>query len=143
MTSDSCLQKQTQVVTLFAECSNDEEKYKKIIALGKASRGTVPEVPSLLVSGCQSKVYLQATLDNDKVYFKAQSDALISAGLAEILIQVYSGESPKVILTSPPNYLKELGLDASLTPSRANGLYSIHLKMQQEALRLYTTASSN
>ena len=68
--------------------------------------------------------------------FEAEADALISAGLAALLTQVYSGETPETILKCPPTYLDEIGISASLTPNRANGLYSIHLRMKQEALKL-------
>ena len=73
---------------------------------------------------------------NDKIIFEAESDALISAGLAALLTQVYSGETPEVILKCPPSYIEELGINSSLTPNRASGLYSMHLQMKQEALKL-------
>ena len=89
-----------------------------------------------LVKGCQSIMYLHSRMEGDVVMFEAESDALISAGLAMLLLKVYNGEPPEVILKCPPNYLEELGISASLTPNRANGLYSIHLRMKQDALRL-------
>lgn len=136
---EKCLEKQEQVKTLFGACANEEEKYQKIIQLGKqlGHLSEAEKLPENIVKGCQSTVYLSSKLEKDQVIFKADSDALISAGLAAILIQVYSGETPEVILKCPPTYLDDLGIGASLTPSRANGLYSIHLRMKQDALRLY------
>lgn len=136
----SCLEKQTKLLSRFASCSNEEDVYKKIIELGREAKPLDPKhrTEENIVPGCQSTVYLHAQLKDGVVFFEAESDAMISSGLAEILIHVYSGERPESILKCPPDYLEKLGIHASLTPSRANGLYSIHLKMQQEALRLYT-----
>ena len=83
-------------------------------------------------------MFLRAYLNAQEIVFEAEADALISAGLAALLIQVYSNELPEVVLKCPPNYIDELGISASLTPSRANGLYSLHLQMKQQALKLLT-----
>lgn len=136
----SCLEKQKKIIDLFKNCSTEELKYHKIIELGKHLPG-IPsnkKIPENLVKGCQSTMYLVSSLENGKVLFTAESDALISAGLAAILFQAYSGETPEVILKCPPAYLDELGIGASLTPNRANGLYSIHLRMKQDALKLFS-----
>ena len=132
----SCLKKQDEIKKLFSGLT-EEARYEKIIELGKKLIKLSPDekTPANFVPGCQSAMYLKAEYKDGKVYFNADSDALISAGLARILIEVYNGESPEVILKCPPTYLEELGISASLTPSRANGLYSIHLKMKKEALR--------
>ncbi len=135
---DSCLAKQRQIKDLFLACPTEEEKYKKIMELG---RGLTPlaadyKVPENLVKGCQSQTYLHSYKESGKVMFEIESDALISAGLAALLTKVYSGEEPEAILKCPPSYLDELGINASLTPNRANGLYSIHLRMKQDALKI-------
>lgn len=134
----TCLEKQEKIKELFLSCSNEEKKYEKIIELGRTLTPLPIEdkVPENLVRGCQSTMYLKSTLENGVVRFKADSDALISAGLAVILLRVYDGETPETILKCPPSYLEDLGISARLTPSRANGLYSIHLRMKQDALKL-------
>ena len=91
------------------------------------------------MKGCQSQTYLVSEFvmlegGVKTLFFRAESDALISAGLAALLIQVYAGESPDTILTCPPVFLQQLRLDKLLTPNRANGLYSMHVKMKQLAL---------
>lgn len=133
----SCLDKQEQVKILFSACLNEEEKYQKIIQLGRMLPPLTPEdkSPENKVKGCQSAMYLKSWIKGDRVFFAGESDALISSGLAAVLIQVYSGETPEVILKCAPDYLEQLGISASLTPSRANGLYSIHLRMKQDALK--------
>lgn len=142
---ESCIQKQNALKAQFAHCTSEELKYKKLIEKGKELSKLPPEkkVKENLVSGCQSIMYLDALYKNGVVYFSVESDALISAGLASILIDVYSGESPETILKCEPTFIEELGIGASLTPSRANGLYSIHLRMKQEALRLLMQNPTN
>lgn len=135
---ETCLAKQKEVKELFSSCANEEAKYAKIIELGKALAPlqNLHKVKENLVNGCQSTMYLRSYLNGGAVYFEAESDALVSAGLAALLLHVYNGELPETILKCPPTYLEELGISASLTPNRANGLYSIHLRMKQDALKL-------
>jgi sulfur transfer protein SufE len=140
----SCLLKQKAIKVFFSQCQHAEARYSAIIEMGKK---LIPldaqhKNSENLVKGCQSTMYLHAALNEGTVIFSAESDAMISAGLAALLIEVYSGETPETILTCAPTYLEDLGLRASLTPSRANGLYSIHLKMKQEALRLLLETQS-
>ncbi len=138
--SISCLEKQNEIRQLFSACANEDEKYKKIIEMGKKLPKLEPQYKTTdnIVKGCQSIMYLHSFLQEGRVYFKADSEALISAGLASILIHVYEGETPETILTCPPTFLDDLGISASLTPSRANGLYSVHLRMKQDALKFLT-----
>jgi cysteine desulfuration protein SufE len=135
---ESCHQKQNQIKELFLACPTEEAKYEKIIELGQKQKqlAIAYKTPETLVQGCQSQVYLHSFWKENTIIFEAEADALISAGLAALLIDVYSGEVPETILKCPPNYLEELGISSSLTPSRANGLYNIHLRMKQDALKL-------
>jgi cysteine desulfuration protein SufE len=137
---ENCLKKQQQLKDQFSKCTTPEEKYEKIIELGRGQKPIDPsyKTPENLVSGCQSSMYLHSFMDNDVIVFESESDALISAGLGVLLTSVYSHETPETILKCPPDYLKEIGLDTSLSPSRSNGLYSLHLKMKQDAMRLLT-----
>lgn len=134
---ENCLRKQQEIIDLFSKCSTQEQKYEKIIEMGRQAKGLDPQykIPENLVKGCQSTMYLRSWVEEGKVYFQGESDALISSGLAELLLAVYSGELPEVILKCSPDYLETIGISASLTPNRANGLYSIHLRMKQEALK--------
>lgn len=134
----SCLQKQNQIKELFLSCSSEEAKYQKLIELGRLlpRLKNADKVPENIVKGCQSTMYLHTYAKDGKVIFEAESDALISSGLAAILLRVYSDETPETILKCPPTFLEELGISASLSPNRANGLYSIHLRMKQEALKI-------
>lgn len=134
----SCLNKQKEIKELFQDCQTPEAKYQRIIELGRKQPhlDCKDKCETNLVKGCQSQMYLCSCLCGDKVVFNAESDALISSGLAALLCKVYSNESPEAILKCPPSYLDELGISASLSPNRANGLYSLHLRMKQDALKL-------
>ncbi|MBB64031.1 MAG: SufE [Waddliaceae bacterium] len=143
---ESCLTKQNELIELFAECRNAEDTYQKIMDLGKS----LPDLEqtwkteNYRVQGCQSLMYLHSYLnENGKVIFEGYSDALISSGLAAIMIKVYSEESPETILQCEPEFLDKLGIRTSLSPNRANGLASLHLRMKQEALRLMIESQSS
>lgn len=135
---ESCNKKQEDIIKIFESYKTQEDKYKALMELGREQHTLASEykIPENVVQGCQSLVYLHAYLRDGAVFFEVESNALISAGLAMLLFKVYNGETPEVILTCPPAYLDALGVGASLTPSRSNGLYSIHLRMKQEALKL-------
>lgn len=137
MSYQKCLQKQQEIKTLFETCSSKGDKYEKIIEIGKNQplMDRARKTAENRVEGCQSTMYLYSWVENGLVYYQAWSDALISSGLAWLLTQVYSGETPAACLKCPPNFIEELDLPASLSPNRANGLYHIHLKMKQDALK--------
>lgn len=141
----SCLDKQAAIKALFSVCESLDEKYQKIIDLGRqqAKLNTRYKIPENIVPGCQSIMHLHSYCENGLIYFEAESEALISSGLAAILLLVYSGETPETVLKCPPEYLEELGIQASLTPSRANGMYSIHLRMKQDALKSIVNRSKD
>lgn len=132
----SCLAKQQHVKQLFEGCKTSEQKYEKIIELGRQ----LPPYPiefktsTHLVKGCQSPMYMRAQLIDGKIHFQVCSEALISAGLAALLLLVYNNEPPEAILTSPPEFLEELGIHNSLSPGRSNGLASLMQRMKKEAL---------
>jgi cysteine desulfuration protein SufE len=137
MTFDSCLQKQASIKAIFAACSTPESRYQKIIELGRQLPPFNPtsRTPDNLVAGCQSIMHLEATLNNGKLILNADSEALISKGLAALLIYVYSGEAPSTIANCPPSFIQEIGLLTSISPARSNGLASLYHKMRQEALK--------
>jgi len=126
------------IQALFAPLKEPEKRYEKIMALGREAPPLDPKykIEENIVPGCQSVMYLRAEEREGKLFFEAESDALISAGLAALLIKAYSGEPPETLLTCPPDFLDELEIGASLTPGRANGLYSILTRMKQEAVKV-------
>ena len=91
------------------------------------------------VVGCQSAMHLDSQLIDGQMHFRAHSDALIASGLAWLMLSIYDGEAPEVLLTTPPKVLEELGISNALSPNRSNGLHSLHLRMKQDALALLVT----
>ena len=141
----SCLEKQTKVCLLFETCNTPEKKYEKIIELGRhlAPYPIEYKTPDHIVKGCQSVMYLHSQFDGNKIHFQIYSEALISAGLAALLLAVYNDESPNTVLTCPPKFLDELGIFKSLSPGRSNGLASLFQRMKQDALNFLVNPSSN
>ncbi len=121
---------------LFA-AATPEQRYHLLIAMGRDLPPFNPDhkIPAHTVQGCQSTLYLHASFRDSKLFFSASADALISAGLAALLISVYTGETPETILKCPPTFLQDLGIAASLSMNRSNGLAHIHLRMKQEAVK--------
>ena len=112
------------------------EKYNYIIDLGKNVSDMPADLKSelYLVSGCQSRVWLAPELKDGKLYFHADSDALIPKGIVSILLRVISGHTPEDILKAELKFIDEIGLEEHLSPNRANGLMSMVSKMKQYAL---------
>jgi cysteine desulfuration protein SufE len=106
-----------------------EKKYEKIIEYGKHWAGLPEElkIEDLKVKGCQSQVWIKAEVDpvSKTVIFRGDSDAIIVKGLVAIVLKIYSNESPETIMKTEPSFLKDMGFDSGLSPSRTNGLYSM------------------
>ena len=119
---------QNQIISEFKSIHTWEEKYKRIIDVGKALEPLANEYKreDLKVVGCQSQVWIFAQLDKNKnIIFKGDSDALIVRGLVALLLRVYSGSKPDEVLSSDIFFIEEIGLKSHLSPSRTNGLYSM------------------
>jgi cysteine desulfuration protein SufE len=111
----------------FSRLETWEKKYEHLISLGRAWPG-LPESErseDLKVRGCQSQVWIKADLRGDRVVFLGDSDALLVKGLVALVLSVYSGETPEMILKTEPHFLKSIGLDVGLSPSRANGVVAM------------------
>lgn len=116
-----------QIVEEFAIFDNWMDKYQYIIDLGK-SLPIIDEKDKKdenLIKGCQSRVWLICSEKEGALYFRADSDAIITKGIISLLIRVYDGQKPKDILESDLHFIDEIGLTANLSPTRANGLVSM------------------
>lgn len=103
------------------------DKYEYIIELGK-KLDSFPEnkkTDDRLIKGCQSRVWLDWEAKDGKLYFTADSDAIITKGIISLLISVYSGRSAEEIAGDDFSFLEKLGLKENLSPTRANGLESM------------------
>lgn len=132
----SIQEKQKQVVQEFAAFENWEDKYKKVIQLGKTLEPLDDsyKVEKYRIKGCQSQVWLMAELNDGRVVYKADSDAVIVKGLAALLISVFSGHTPQEIAESSVSFLQDIGLTSHLSQSRANGLASMVKQFKNYAL---------
>jgi len=125
-----------QIIEEFSSFEDWLDKYNYIIELGK----TVPliddkfKTENYLISGCQSKVWLNAEYVDGKVIFKADSDAIITKGIVNLLIRVLSGHSTGEILEAKLEYIDQIGLKEHLSPTRSNGLLSMIKQMKMYAL---------
>jgi cysteine desulfuration protein SufE len=125
-------ERQKKIVEEFAQLTTWEEKYEHLIKIGKALPGLseADRQDRYLVKGCQSQVWLKAALEEqNRVAFQADSDAVIVRGLIGLLLRVYSGASTRDVITSSPQFLREIGFDTSLSASRANGLFAMVKQM--------------
>lgn len=129
---------QDELIEDFSFYQDWMEKYEYIIQLGK-------EVPLIkeeyktdnyIIKGCQSKVWLYPELQDGKVHFTADSDAIITKGLVSLMVKVLSGRTPQEIAQADLYFIDEIGLKDHLSPTRANGLLSMVKQMKLYAVAL-------
>jgi len=112
------------------------DRYEYMIDLGKS----LPLIEDQyktdenIIKGCQSRVWVYGTMDNDKLDFTADSDAIITKGIIAILIRVFSGQKPEDIIGANTDFIDEIGLKEHLSPNRANGLVSMIKQMKMYAI---------
>ena len=128
-----------RIVQRFQRLTDPKQRYEQLILYGKklAEFPEVLKTPENKVMGCVSQVFVIAKLDeNERVEFAGDSDALISKGFVGLLSICMGGLTQKEIELLTPDFIKDTGLVASLTPSRANGFYNVFKKMQQQAMEI-------
>src|SRR5690606_36491214 len=118
---------QEELIDEFSMFEDWEERYQYMIDLGKSLPLIDDEYKTQehLIKGCQSRVWVNAQMQNDKVIFTADSDAIITKGIIAILIRVFSNQSPKDIIDADTDFIDKIGLKEHLSPTRANGLVSM------------------
>ena len=121
------LETENEIISEFSMFDDWLDKYEYIIDLGK-SLDSFPEsskTDEKLIKGCQSRVWLDWKTEDGKLYFQADSDAIITRGIISLLIRIYSGRPPEEILASDFSVVEKIGLKQNLSPTRANGLLSM------------------
>tara|TARA_B100000929_G_scaffold181777_1_gene143876 strand:+ start:1981 stop:2397 length:417 start_codon:yes stop_codon:yes gene_type:complete len=131
---------QDEIVEEFSHFEDWKQKYEYIIELGNSIEliDNKNKIDSNLIKGCQSKLWLYAELQNGKVIYSADSEAIITKGIAAILLRAFSNQTAQDILNSDINYIDEIGLKEHLSPTRANGLVSMIKQIKYYALALNT-----
>lgn len=118
---------QEEVVEDFSMYDEWLDKYEYLIELGHRLEPFPEELKTddRLIKGCQSRVWLDAALEGDRLVFRADSDAIITKGIISLLIGVYSGRTAAEIAADDFSFVDRLGLRENLSPTRANGLASM------------------
>lgn len=125
------------IVEEFEIFGNDwESKYEHIIDLGKHLPVIDPALKTedRIIKGCQSRVWLNAELKDDKLVYTADSDAIITKGMIALLLRIFSNQRPEDILKTKVEFIDKIGLKEHLSPTRANGLISMINKIKEYAL---------
>ena len=131
---------QNEIIDEFSMFEDWEERYQYMIDLGK----DLPlieaqyKTDSNIIKGCQSKVWVHAELKDDKLFFTADSDAIITKGIIAILIRAFSNQRPKDIIEANTDFIEKIGLKDHLSPTRANGLVSMIKQLKMYAIAYQT-----
>jgi cysteine desulfuration protein SufE len=127
---------ENEIVEEFALFDSWDDKYEYIIDLGKklAPLEDQYKLDENKVRGCQSTVWLVADYQDGKVFYKAESDAIIVKGLISMLIRVLSGQTPDDIIEAKLNFIQQIGMTTHLAQTRSNGLLSMVKQMKNFAL---------
>lgn len=127
---------QDEVIEDFSALSDWMDKYQMLIDLGNELEPLDEQykTQSNLIDGCQSRVWLQCDDKEGKLYFTADSDALIVKGIIALLIRVVSGHTPQEIMNAELYFIDRIGLHEHLSPTRANGLLAMVKQMKMYAL---------
>ena len=137
---NSIKEKQDEIIEEFSSFDDWMDRYQLLIDMGSEQAPLEDEykTESNLIEGCQSRVWLQADLVDGKVFYRAESDALIVKGIVSLLLRVYSGHTPQEILESEPYFVEAIGLREDLSPTRSNGLVAMIKQMKLYALAFKT-----
>ena len=135
---------QEQIITEFGNFDDWMDRYNHLIDMGK-SCPLIDEkykTKSFLISGCQSRVWLHATMKDGEIIFTADSDAVITKGIVNLLIRVFSKQPADDIIAADISFIDEIGLNEHLSPTRSNGLMSMIKQMKLYALAFKTKAAN-
>lgn len=134
---------QQQIIDEFSEIDDWMDRYAYIIDLGNQlpAIDTALKTPDRLIEGCQSRVWLDAVMDdNGRVHYTADSDAIIVKGIISLLVEVLNDHTPKEILDTDLHFINDIGLAENLSPTRSNGLVAMLKQMRMYALAFSTKA---
>ena len=128
------------IIDEFAMFDNWEDRYQYMIDLGKTLPLIDPKFKTEdhIIKGCQSKVWVHADMNEDKVEFTADCDAIITKGIIAILIRVFSNQHPSDIIEADTDFIDKIGLKEHLSPTRANGLVSMIKQLKLYAIAYQT-----
>jgi|TARA_B100001057_G_C22704965_1_gene893365 cysteine desulfuration protein SufE len=131
---------QEEIVEEFSMFEDWMQRYEYMIELGKSLPiiNIQYKTDDYIIKGCQSKVWIHADLQDDKLIFTADSDAIITKGIIAILIRAFSHQHPDAILEAGTEFIDKIGLKEHLSPTRANGLVSMIKQLKMYAIAFKT-----
>lgn len=126
---------ENEIVEEFSFFDNWEDKYEYIIDFGKGLKpmDSSFKTDANKVAGCVSQVWLHTELKNGRIFFDADSDAIITKGLVGLLVKVLSGQKPDDVANAKLEFLNKIGMKDHLSPTRSNGLVSMINYMKRSA----------
>ena len=129
-------ERQDEVIEEFEMFEDWMDKYEYLISLGKELPLTeeAKKIEENIIKGCQSRVWLAADMNDSKIQFTADSDAIITKGIISLMIRVLTDSSPKEIMKSELYFIDKVGLKEHLSPTRSNGLVSMVKQMKMYAI---------
>lgn len=135
---------QNEIIDEFSFFDNWEQRYEYLIELGKDLNPLPDKVKTddKIIKGCQSTVWLDAKIEDDKIVFQADSDAILPKGLAALLVRIYNHQKPEDILASNTDFIQKIGLQEFLSPTRANGLLAMIKQFKFYAIALQSKMKS-
>jgi cysteine desulfuration protein SufE len=128
--------KENEIVEEFSLFDSWEDKYEYIIDMGKK----LPPLNEMYrteenkIKGCQSQVWMHSELKDGKVFYEADSDAMIVKGLISMLVRVFSGQKPEDIVDAPVKFIDDIGMTSHLAQTRSNGLRAMLKQMKLDAM---------
>lgn len=127
---------ENEIIDEFSIFEDWMGKYEYLIDLGKSLPviGEQNKTDEKIIKGCQSRVWLHSELKDGKVFFTADSDAIITKGMVALMIRVLSGHTPDEIIQAKLDFIDTIGLTKHLSPTRSNGLLSMIKQMKLDAL---------
>ena len=127
---------ESEIIDEFAVFDDWMDKYAYLIEIGNGIEGMdeTHKTEDNLIKGCQSRVWFHAEMKDDLLCFEADSDAIITKGIAGLLIRVFSGQKPQDILDADLKFIDDIGLTQHLSPTRSNGLLSMVKQIKMYAL---------
>ncbi len=133
--------KEQEIIEEFEMFDDWDSRYEYLIELGKDLPRIAEQYKTedYRIKGCQSQVWLHAALRDGKVYFTADSDAIITRGIVALLVRVLSDETPETIAATDLAFIRAIGLDQHLSPTRSNGLLSMIKQIKLYALAFTAT----
>lgn len=123
---------QDEIIEEFSGLEDWLDRYELIIEMGNSLEPIDEEkkTPQNIIEGCQSRVWITAEMRDGRVHYEAESDAIIVKGIVSLLLRVLNDQTPQAILDSDLYFIKEIGLQDHLSPTRSNGLVSMLRQMK-------------